>query len=101
MSVDRTVLLAILLMAFVTYCTRIAGLLLAERFHLEGRAKAAFEAIPAAVLTALIAPAVLTTGSAEAVAGLITIVAAFRLPLYGTIAVGVAAIVALRALLPG
>ena len=100
MSVDRTVLLAIMLMALATYCTRVAGLFLADRFRLEGRAKAAFDAIPAAVLTALIAPTVLTTGPAEAIASLITIVAAFRLPLYGTVAVGVAAIVALRALLP-
>ena len=100
MSLDRTVLLAILLMALATYLTRIAGLFLADRFRLEGRGKAAFDAIPAAVLTALIAPTVLTTGPAEAIAGLITILTAFRLPLYGTVAVGVAAIVVLRTFLP-
>ena len=99
-SVDRTVLLAILLMAFGTYWTRIAGLFLADRFRLEGCGKAAFDAIPAAVLTALIAaPTVLTTGPAEAIAGAITILAAFRLPLYGTVAVGVIAIVVLRTVL--
>jgi uncharacterized membrane protein len=99
MSLDRGVLLAILLMALATYLTRIAGLFLAGRVHLEGRAEAAFDAIPAAVLTALIAPTVLATGPAEAIAGAITILAAFRLPLYGTVAVGVVAIVLLRALL--
>jgi uncharacterized membrane protein len=51
------------------------------------------------VLTALIAPTVLTTGPAEAIAGAITILAAFRLPLYGTVAVGVIAIVVLRTVL--
>jgi uncharacterized membrane protein len=99
MTIDRTALLAILLMAFGTYLTRIAGLILAERFRFAGPSKAAFDAIPAAVLTALIAPTVLTTGPAEAIAGAITILAAFRLPLYGTVAVGVLAIVALRAML--
>jgi uncharacterized membrane protein len=98
MGLGRMTLLAILLMALVTYATRIAGPFLADRFRLEGRGKAAFDAIPAAVLTALIAPAVLTTGPAEAIAGAITILAAFRLPLYGTVAVGVAAIVLLRTL---
>ena len=51
------------------------------------------------MLTALIAPTVLTTGPAEAIAGAITILAAFRLPLYGTVAVGVIAIVVLRTVL--
>ena len=99
MTIDRTAFLAILLMALATVLTRIAGLFLAGRFRLEGRGKAAFDAIPAAVLTALIAPTVLTAGPAEAIAGAITILAAFRLPLYGTVAVGVMAIVVLRVLL--
>jgi uncharacterized membrane protein len=101
MRLDHAVLLVILLMASATYLTRIAGLFLADCFRLEGRRKAAFDAIPAAVLTALIAPTVLTTGPAEAVAGAVTILAAFRLPLYGTVAVAVVAIVVLRMLLPG
>jgi len=99
MNVDRSVLLTILLMALATVLTRIAGLFLADRFRLEGRSKAAFDSIPAAVLTALIAPIVLTTGPAEAIAGAVTILAAFRLPLYGTVAVGVALVVMLRAFL--
>jgi uncharacterized membrane protein len=101
MSHDRTALLVIVLMALITYLTRIAGLFLVGRFSLGGRGKAAFDAIPAAVLTALIAPTVLTTGPAEAIAGLITTIAAFRLPLLGTVAVSVATIVVLRMFLPG
>ncbi len=96
MSLDRMTLLAILLMAIATYLTRIAGLFLVGRFRLAGRGKAAFDAIPPAILTAVIAPTVLTTGPAEAIAGLVTILAAFRLPLLGTVLVGVAAIVVLR-----
>ena len=66
MSLDTTTLLAILAMAVVTYVTRIAGLFVADRLVLTGRAKAAFDAIPPAVLVAVIAPTALTTGWAEA-----------------------------------
>ena len=76
--------------------TRIAGLFVADRLALSGRAKAAFDAIPPAVLVAVIAPTALTTGWAEAIATAITAVAATRLPLLATIAVGVASVVFLR-----
>jgi uncharacterized membrane protein len=96
MSLDTTTLLAILAMAAVTYLTRIAGLFVADRLVLTGRAKAAFDAIPPAVLVAVIAPTALTTGWAEAIAAAITAIVAFRLPLLGTVAVGVIAVVVLR-----
>jgi len=96
MSVDTTTLLAILAMAVVTYVTRIAGLFVADRLVLTGRAKAAFDAIPPAVLVAVIAPTALTTGWAEAIAAAITALVAFRLPLLATVAVGVASVVLLR-----
>ena len=43
MSLDGATLAAILLMATITYATRIAGLLLTDRLVLSGRARAAFE----------------------------------------------------------
>ena len=98
MSIDPTTLAAIVVMAAVTYATRVAGLIFAERLVLKGRAKAAFEAIPPAVLVAVIAPSALATGWRETAAAAITAVAATRLPLLATIAVGVAAIVLLRRL---
>ena len=58
--------------------------------------KAAFDAIPPAVLVSVIAPTALTTGWAEAIATAITAVAATRLPLLVTIAVGVVSVVFLR-----
>ena len=82
MSLDPTTLLAILAMAVVTYSTRIAGLFVADRLVLTGRAKAAFDAIPPAVLVAVIAPTALTR-MGEAIAAAITAVAATRLPLLG------------------
>lgn len=99
MSVDTTTLLAILAMAAVTYVTRTAGLFVADRLVLTGRAKAAFEAIPPAVLVAVIAPTALTTGWAEAIAAAITAVVAFRLPLLATVAVGVVSVVVLRSVI--
>ena len=99
MSLDTTTLLAIIAMAVVTYITRIAGLFVADRLVLTGRAKAAFDAIPPAVLVSVIAPTALTTGWAEAIAAAITAIVAFRLPLLATIAVGVASVVVLRNLI--
>lgn len=96
MRLDPATFAAILAMAVVTYGTRIAGLFVAERLSLTGRAKAAFDAIPPAVLVAVIAPTALTTGPAETIAAAITAVAALRLPLLGTVAVGVVAVVLLR-----
>lgn len=99
MSLDLTTLLTIAAMAVVTYATRIAGLFVADRLVLTGRAKAAFDAIPPAVLVSVIAPTALTTGWAEAIAAAITAVVAFRLPLLATIAIGVASVVVLRNLI--
>lgn len=98
MTVDPTTLAAILGMAVVTYLTRISGLFLAGRLRLQGRLKAAFDAAPPAVLTAVIAPMVLATGWPETAAAVVTAIAATRLPLLATILVGVAAVVAPRAI---
>ena len=96
MTLDPTTLAAILAMAAVTYLTRIAGLFVADRLVLTGRAKAAFDAIPPAVLVAVIAPTALTTGWPETIAAAITMVAAARLPLLATVAVGIGSVVLLR-----
>jgi uncharacterized membrane protein len=98
MTLDSGAFMAILGMAVVTYLTRIAGILLAGRLALSGRAKAAFDAIPPAVLIAVIAPSAFATGWPETIAALITALAATRLPLLATVAVGVAAVVALRSI---
>jgi uncharacterized membrane protein len=95
-NVDFPTFTAILVMAVLTYATRVAGIFLAGRLRLSGRAKAAFDAIPPAVLVAVIAPVALATGVVETVAAAVTGIAATRLPLLGTIATGVAAVVLLR-----
>jgi uncharacterized membrane protein len=61
--------------------------------------RAALDALPAAVLTAVVAPMALATGPAETAAAVITVLAAMRLPLLATVAVGVVAVGVLRMLL--
>ena len=99
MTVDPVTLTAILAMAVVTYATRMAGIALAGRLRLRGRARAAFDAIPAAVLTAVIAPVAVATGPAETLAALATALAALRLPLVATVAFGAGAVALLRLLI--
>ncbi len=62
--------------AVVTYLTRFGGHLVLSRFeHIHPRVEAGLNAVPAAVLTTLVAPAAVSAGPAElaalAVAGLV------------------------------
>jgi uncharacterized membrane protein len=98
-TLDPAHVLAIIAMGLASYATRLTGLIVAGRFAPTGRLKAAFDAIPAAVLTAVIAPTLLATGPAETIAGAVTILAALRLPLLAVVGVGVAAAVIARAAL--
>ncbi len=92
-------LLAIVLMGLATYTTRISGLLLMRGVEVKGRMKAALDAVPPSVLTAVITPTVFMTGHAETLAALLTAaVAFFRAPLLVTILTGVVGVVALRSL---
>jgi uncharacterized membrane protein len=99
MSVDPLTLTAILVMAAITYLTRIVGYALIRQLRVEGRLRAALEAVPGAVLVALVAPAILAHGLAEALAGVVTIVAATRLPVLAVVAIGVAGAALFRHLL--
>ena len=89
--------IAILAGAFLTYLTRIGGHLILSRFaHIHPRVEAALNAVPAAVLTTLVAPAALTQGWPETVTLIVAACAALRLPLLGMFAVGWVTIVAPR-----
>jgi uncharacterized membrane protein len=64
---------------------------------ITGRTKAALDAVPPAILVAVIAPAVLMNGMPEKIAGAVTLAAALmRLPLLVVIVVGVATAAMLR-----
>lgn len=94
---SSSALLAILGMGIATYLTRLSGFYLLRGLNVSGPVKAALDALPPAVLMAVIAPVILTTGWAESIAAAITAVAAFvRLPLTVTILIGIVSVVALR-----
>ena len=99
MTIDPATLAAIAGMAIVTYINRLSGLFLVRFVRLEGRTKAALDALPAAILMAVIAPMVLTEGPAETAASAITLIAAMRLPMLAAVVIGVASVVAFRHIL--
>ncbi|NRQ14139.1 AzlD family protein [Ensifer sesbaniae] len=101
MTVDLDALLAILAMAVATIATRIGGLILIRYVTIGENQKRALEAIPPAVLMAVIAPTALVTGPSETIAAAATAVAATRLPLLASVAIGVISVALLRQVLGG
>jgi branched chain amino acid efflux pump len=90
-------LLTIIGMALATYATRVAGLFLMRHVNVRGRVKAAFDALPPAILMAVIAPTILATGIAETAAAVITAASAMlRMPMIVTVLIGMASVVLLR-----
>ncbi|TCD15228.1 AzlD family protein [Oricola cellulosilytica] len=86
--------------AAATYLTRIGGHLILSQFRaIPPRVEAALNAVPAAVLTTLVAPAAVFEGTAESLTLLVAFAAAFHLPMMGTFAVGWIAILVFRAVL--
>lgn len=97
MTLHFATLAAIIGMALATYATRVAGLFLMRHVNVKGRTKAAFDALPPAILMAVIAPTILATGIAETIAAAITAASAFlRLPMIVTVLIGMASVVILR-----
>lgn len=97
MTLHLTTLLAIVGMALATYVTRVTGLFLMRHVNVKGRTKAAFDALPPAILMAVIAPTILATGVAETIAAAITAASAFlRLPMIVTVLIGMGSVVLLR-----
>ena len=97
MNVEPATLLAILGMALATYATRVSGPYLMRGIEVRGRLKAALDALPPAILMAVIAPTILLKGPAETLAAVFTVTAAFmRLPLVVVILTGVVGVVVLR-----
>lgn len=99
MTVDPNTLLAIVAMAIATIATRIGGLVLIRFVTIGETQRRALEAIPPAVLMAVIAPTALVTGPAETIATVITALVAMRLPLLAAVAAGVVTVAILRMVL--
>ena len=98
MTLDSSTVAAILVMTVLTYATRLAGYALVRRLPLSPRSRRALDAVPGAVLVALVAPAILAHGLADALAGAITVLAALRLPVLAVVVIGVASAALLRML---
>ncbi|TIU41667.1 MAG: AzlD family protein [Mesorhizobium sp.] len=77
--IDATTFFTIVLMAGVTYLTRIGGYVVLRNRTLSGRATAVMEAAPGCVLIAVIAPAFVSKSPADILALAVTLVAATRL----------------------
>jgi branched chain amino acid efflux pump len=83
--------------ALLTYLTRIGGHLVLSRFNrVPPRVEAGLDAVPAAVLTTLVAPAVLSAGPAELAALLVAGVVALRGGLMTMFLSGAAVLIVLR-----
>ena len=84
--------------AIVTYATRVGGHMVLARFkRIPPRVDAALNAVPAAVLTTLVAPAAVSNGSAEVLTLAACLIIGLRLPMMAMFGIGWALIVALRA----
>ncbi|WP_292140826.1 AzlD family protein, partial [Mesorhizobium sp.] len=72
--IDATTFFTIVLMAGVTYLTRIGGYVVLRNRTLSGRATAVMEAAPGCVLIAVIAPAFVSKSPADILALAVTLV---------------------------
>ncbi|MER9140640.1 AzlD family protein [Mesorhizobium sp. M0830] len=97
--IDATTVLTIVLMAGVTYLTRIGGYVLLRNRTLSARATAVMEAAPGCVLISVIAPAFVSRNPADLLALAITLIAATRLSMLPTVLIGVASAGLLRHLI--
>ncbi|ANK90993.1 MULTISPECIES: AzlD family protein [Rhizobium] len=97
MTLDSDIFFAILAMAAATVFTRVSGLVLIRHVEIDERRRTAIDAIPPAVLMAVIAPTAFATGWAETLACAATAIAARRLPMLASVVVGVATVALLRA----
>ena len=90
--------LIILLAGALTYLTRVGGHLVLTRIgRIPPRLEAALNAVPAAVLTTIVTPALVTGDWPERVAILVCLVLSFRLPLIAVVAIGTGLVAAARA----
>lgn len=86
----------ILAAAVATYFTRVGGYILISRLKLYPRAAAALNAVPAAVLTTLVAPSFVNAGFAELAALMTSALVSLRAGMLSTFFAGAAVLLLLR-----
>ena len=83
--------------AVMTYLTRVGGPLVLSRFErIHPRVEAGLNAVPAAVLTTLVAPAAVSAGPAEAIALVAAGIVSLRFGMMPMFLTGAAVLIALR-----
>jgi uncharacterized membrane protein len=87
--IDGWTFATIVMMALVTYLTRIGGYLVLGGRALSPRTMTVLDTAPGCVLIAVIAPVFATGRTADLIALSLTMVAATRLPLLPTVLIGV------------
>lgn len=93
----ETFLLVTLASAVLTYLTRIGGYLVLSRFdRIPVRVEAALEAVPAAVMTTLVAPAIFSGTWREAFVLAVAALVGLRCGMLVTVAVAITAAITLR-----
>lgn len=97
---DPLIVLTIVLMATVTYLTRLGGYVFLRNRTFSPRLTAVLESAPGCVLITVIAPHFVSERPADLVALAITLIAATRLPVLPTVMIAMASAATLRAVLP-
>ncbi|MBZ9919378.1 AzlD family protein [Mesorhizobium sp. B2-2-4] len=87
--IDAQTLLTIVLMAGVTYLSRVGGYVVLRNRVLSARATAVMEAAPGCVLISVIAPAFVSKNPADLLALAVTLIAATRFSMLPTVLIGV------------
>jgi uncharacterized membrane protein len=86
--------------ALLTYLTRVGGHLVLSRFnHIHPRVEAGLNAVPAAVLTTLVAPAAMSAGPVELIALVVAGLVALRGGMMTMFLAGAAVLIVLRQLI--
>lgn len=90
----------IITLGALTYATRFGGHVILSRFkRINPRLEAALDAVPAAVITALVAPAAFVTGPAEFVGAAMAVFLSYRLSMLSVVMLSTATVAVLRYLL--
>jgi uncharacterized membrane protein len=98
--IHTTTLVTIILMAAVTYSTRVIGFVGLRNRSLSPRAKVVMETAPGCVLISVIAPSFVSGHPADLIALAITVAAAARFSMLPTVLIGMIAAASLRLLIP-
>lgn len=98
MTADAALIALFVWLGLITWATRLAGWALARHLNLPPRGRAALEAVPGAILMALIAPAVVNGGPAAWTGAAVAAVCLkLRVPAFATVIAGVGMAIAIRA----